>query len=259
MKNFILSSNLKNSVKASLISFIILFASLNFNCCLNASAMFDNGYDNTEPTVTVNLSNDIDNETFTKDFKNARNNNTWEIAKKRYPNDRLKQYIYEDDLKYFYSSLSEKNNDEPLALNKFHQDIVLPGGKLNLGGHFLKLGSSAKHFYNTGNPNTDNLNEPSVTVNFSNDIDGKTFMEDFNRATLPNSQIIAQERFPGDLLKQYLYAELLGSCALFYRKEPDGGLEHALDEFHTDNEIPGGKLDFGSFYLEAGSPEKHQY
>ncbi len=41
MRNFILSPNFKNSVKSSLMSLVILIASLSFGCCLNASAMFN--------------------------------------------------------------------------------------------------------------------------------------------------------------------------------------------------------------------------
>ncbi len=44
MRNFILSSNFKNSVKASFLSLVILIASLSFGCCFNASATFDNDF-----------------------------------------------------------------------------------------------------------------------------------------------------------------------------------------------------------------------
>ncbi len=44
MRNFILSPNFKNSVKVSFLSLVILIASLNFGCCLNASAMFDDEF-----------------------------------------------------------------------------------------------------------------------------------------------------------------------------------------------------------------------
>ncbi len=82
MRNFILSPNFKNSVKASFLSLVILAASLSFGCCLNASATHidnkkafsipfpsssssddlcdDPENNNNEPANIVNLSNDID-------------------------------------------------------------------------------------------------------------------------------------------------------------------------------------------------------
>lgn len=154
MRNFILSPNFKNLVKASFLSLVILIASLSFGCCLNASAMFgnsphtyssdgnipptfvasssdrttrDEGYpssfvspnadgdNNTKPTDIVDLSNDIDDETFTdnlnllSNFPNPFNVRIADgMAIEKFPNDPKKQEDLRNKLDYFNMCVDRK-------------------------------------------------------------------------------------------------------------------------------------------------------
>lgn len=197
MRNFILSPNFKNSVKASFLSLVILIASLSFGCCLNASAMFDDEFstfedalannsgnliigqpnyyeifpendetsssevnnfhsplsinttslyfeseqpstfyekdqnedrdNNTEPTVIINLSKDVDNEEIKHDLMLTKQTNlsTFEIADKRFPKDPVKKSLYAGELRSFFHSLSGYHTEEE-ALARFHRDISIP-------------------------------------------------------------------------------------------------------------------------------------
>lgn len=170
MKNFISSPNFKNSVKASFFSLVILIVSLNFGCCLNASAtMFDDefppfeanpyeqahitphaypsgennpptfvasssdrttrdegypsslvspnadGDNNTKPTDIVDLSNDVDDKTFTDHLNflvkipfpidvHVAN----KIAIDKFPNDPKKQEDLRSKLNYFNMCMYRK-------------------------------------------------------------------------------------------------------------------------------------------------------
>lgn len=169
MRNFILSLNFKNSVTASFFSLVILIASLSFDCCLNASAMFDDefppfeanpyeqahiaphaypsdgnipptfvasssdittrdegypssfvspnadGDNNTNPTDIVDLSNDVDDKTFTDHLNflvkipfpidvHVAN----EIAIDKFPYDPDKQKAFDYKLNYFNMCVDRK-------------------------------------------------------------------------------------------------------------------------------------------------------
>lgn len=154
MRNFILSPNFKHSVKASFLSLVILIASLNFGCCLNASAMFgnsphaypsggnipptsvvsssdkttrDEGYpssfvppnadgdNNTKPTGGVDLSKDIDKETFIKQLNFlaeipylASDCIADEMAISIFPNNTKKQEALRDNFDYFNMCVFKK-------------------------------------------------------------------------------------------------------------------------------------------------------
>ncbi len=171
MRNFILSSNFKNSVKASFLSLVILIASLSFGCCFNASATFDNDdfpFWKTHMDVTVNLSNDIDDEKFKEDLNHANNaNKSREIAQNRFPEDLAKQSLYDSLLNYCRNFYRDESNGVQLALDDLHKDINLPFGIIDCGSYYIEVGSPEKHPHNHVDDSDSSSDGPVIGLSFS--------------------------------------------------------------------------------------------
>ena len=170
MRNFILSPNFKNSVKASLMSLVILIASLSFGCCFNASATFDNDFPfwETNMYVIVNLSNDIDDKSFVKDLGNANTaDDSLKIAQNRFPEDLVKQSLYCEKLDYYRNFFRYESNGVQLALDDLRKDINLPFGSIDCGSYYIEVGSPEKHPHNHVDDSDSSSDGPVIGLSFS--------------------------------------------------------------------------------------------
>lgn len=164
MRNFILSLNFKNSVKASFLSLMILIASLNFGC-LNASAYDDFPFWETNMYVTVNLSDDIDDKLFMEDLENANTaDDSRKIAQNRFPKDLAKQSLYDSLLDYSRNFYRDESKDVQCALDDLHKDINLPFGMIDCGSYYIEVGSPEKHPYDDVDDSDSSSDGPVIGI-----------------------------------------------------------------------------------------------